>query len=120
MISFKMLKYDRCYDAGFFHYEGDKLTHPNWHVGDHVSVMFEATKEQIEAVENYGKDGFRICDGMAHVRCVVLQRYHSVVWKSVGTLQASSSSVTLQATTGEWDDLLAWIITGKRPEWAEP
>jgi len=117
MICFKLRKYDHTIDASFFLMDGrDVYNASDWLVGDSVSVMFEATDEIKEALDDQGFDDVRVCDNYIHVPCTVIKRRHACSWKAVGELQLlTKCSITLQADSGHWEDVLEWITTGKKP-----
>lgn len=125
-VCFRMRKFpDRTF-GGFYLEDGPQPVAPEtWHVGDVVSVMFEATNEQKLAVQNMGREGFSVCNAgvvhekfYAHIPCRVVERRHSIAWKEIGKFRVLGMGVTLEAETGLWEDLLAWLIVGQRPEWA--
>jgi hypothetical protein len=119
-ITFRTRQYERSVDAGFSLYDGDKLTYPDWHVGDTVSFMFTASEEIAAAMEEYQPCDdyqFRAFDGYVHIPCVVVFRHHSAVWRDVGKFQMLTDGVTLEAKTGHWEDVLVWVTTGKKPSW---
>ncbi len=125
-ISFRDRKNGRSLDASFFLSDGPKHGDVSkWHVGDGVSVLFEIDRSMVDAInENVtSESGVRAnCDfgrdkGMVHVRCVVVQRHHACVWKEVGNLQDLGTSVVLEAISGQWEDVLRWVVLDERPVW---
>jgi hypothetical protein len=117
-IYFRNRKYQKNVDAFFFLKDGERTAHPTWVVGDSVTVLFDATEEQESAVLEVGFDDVSIFDKKAHIPCTVVKRNHSIVWRNVGEFQVLCDSVTLEANSGIWEDLLVWIVIGTRPGWA--
>lgn len=92
-----------------------------WHKGDNVSVCFP---DQLQLIEDIRKDcpvgvDFYGSGDLLQVKCVVVERYHSVVWRSVGQFETLvSASVVLEAKDGFWEDILKWVVLGQKPEWS--
>lgn len=121
-ISFRYRKTGRAIDAGFSLYNGAaiSLACNHWHVGDHVSVCFVDQREVVSAINEHAINITAASMGgdFLQIPCVVVERRHSVVWKAVGVFQhLIDSSVVLQAESGEWEDVLLWIVKGVKPEW---
>jgi hypothetical protein len=56
---------------------------------------------------------------LLQVKCVVVERHHAIVWKSVGQFEAlTSCSVVLEAKDGYWEDVLKWVVLGHKPDWS--
>jgi hypothetical protein len=124
-ISFRLRKYANGLGQSFFLWNGKDLANlDSYLVGDTVSVMFEVSEEQVEAVNALEQEDFRIClhmggQTMAHIPCKVVARNHGIVWESVGKFQRLTSGIVLEAASGFWEDLLQWITSGIEPSWSE-
>lgn len=122
-ISFRDRKNKQPIDAQFYLKDGREMSTAtqHWQIGDSVSVCFPDQNDKVTAIrENAPRDIYIGNDGMIGVPCVVVRRYHSVVWKDVGAFQhLQDSSVTLEAESGLWEDILLWIMKGTVPEWAK-
>lgn len=122
-ISFRDRKNKQCIDAQFYLKNGKELSAAtgHWHIGDNVSVGFPDQKDKVAAIrENAPREVYISDDAMIFVPCVVVRRYHSVVWKDIGAFQhLQDSSITLEAESGMWEDILLWIMKGTVPDWAK-
>jgi len=122
-IIFQDRKYGSSLDASFGLWDGERLADvSSYQVGDTVSVCFPDEREKQAAInENQPASGdyyFGSGDGFIRVKCVVVRRSHSVVWKDTGKLQElMGMSIVLEAADGYWEDVLKWIMLGERPAW---
>lgn len=120
-ISFRYRKTERAIDAGFHLFDGGEIaTTSDWHVGDEVRVCFEVNDAIANQITWNAPSTMHDVphSRFVHIPCVVVSRSHSVVWKAVGQLhRLSDCSVVLQAKSGEWEDVLLWIVKGIKPEW---
>ena len=120
-IQFRDRKNGQMIDASFILLNGSDTTDAtqHWHVGDSVSICFDSQSDKIQAIREGFSDAYISDEGFIGVQCVVVKRYHSVVWKSIGVLNhLQDSNITLEAESGMWEDVLLWIVKNKRPEWA--
>jgi hypothetical protein len=114
-VTFRDRKHHRHIDASFTLFDGPIPTQQPWMVGDEVSFIFEITDEQKSAIEDFAWRESNIWENRVHLPCVVVKRRHCAAWKSVGRFDVvNSTSVTLEAISGDWEDILIWIITGRR------
>ena len=130
-VSFRDRKFQRRFDSSYFLMDGGGCADAPWLTGESVTILFPATSEHKKAIEKYqyeirSKEGFQLYPGIrgvneftAHIPCVVVERRHSASWGKIGEINLLSTNYTLEAVDGEWEDLLAWIIVGKKPDWAE-
>ena len=121
-ISFRYRKTGRCVDAGFILFNGKEISNAtrHWMVGDDVSVCFNKQNEISAAVREHAPWQMEIItnDGFISIPCRVVSRSHSVVWRQVGEFQhLQDCNVALEAVSGEWEDVLLWIVRGVKPEW---
>jgi hypothetical protein len=125
-ITFRDIKNKRSLDASFTLYSqrGGVMSIQSvdaWQKGDGVSVCFPDQKQMIENIRQDCPMGFDFYGSgdLLQVQCVVVERRHSVVWKSVGQFETLvSCSVVLEAKDGYWEDVLKWVVLGQKPEWA--
>lgn len=121
-IQFRDRKNRQMIDASFILRNGTEISSAtqHWHVGDIVSICFENQADKVQAIRENFSDAYISDDGFIGVQCVVVRRYHSAVWKSIGVLNhIQDSNVTLEAESGMWEDVLLWIVKNKLPEWAK-
>jgi hypothetical protein len=124
-ISFRDRQYRRHMDASF--YLGSRGSSgpivgnvSHWHIGDTVAVCFPGQRELITQVCRNCPHGFDFPNGgdLLQVLCTVVKRSHSIVWESVGRFdELTTCSVTLEAESGYWEDVLKWVILGQKPAW---
>lgn len=130
MIYFCSRKHGSHFDASFFLMDGERASTAtvHWHLGDVVGVLFGSLPREIAetineadfidstiiAYKNTTGDGYNIS-----VPCVVVKRRHGVSWADVGHFRNLGMSVTLEAESGLWEDILCWIVLGERPGWAD-
>jgi hypothetical protein len=119
-ITFQTRKNGTPIDASFYLKENGVASSPDWHIGDTVCFCFAVPKEQSDAIRNAYMDGIHVCDKFVSIPCKVLKRSHSVVWKQVGIFETlTGTSITLEAESGNWEDVLLWIVKNEKPEWIE-
>lgn len=119
-IYFRRRKEHDTVDSSYFLYDGPNATEAkHWLIGDEVTVMFSADDEMTKACASLGQHKFTIYGNIAQIPCTVVKRSHAAMWKMTGNLQDLGTQIVLEANSGLWEDLLLWIIFGKRPQWAE-
>ena len=124
-ITFRDIKHKQSFDASFTLYSDRggvmSLESVNeWQKGDGVSVCFPGQKQTIAEIQQDCPIGFDFYGSgdLLQVQCVVVERHHSVVWKSVGQFETLiSCNVVLEAKNGYWEDVLKWVILGQKPDW---
>lgn len=95
------------------------VTDDNWMVGDTVSILFDIDKQKQEAIDSCGF-GLHANNGSVQIPFKVIERRHGVAWKQTGHLQRlGSAGITLQATSGHWEDVFRWVCFDEKPTWAE-
>jgi hypothetical protein len=125
-ITFRDIKDKRALDASFTLYSkrNEVMSIQSvdyWHKGDNVSVCFPDQSQLIKDILQDCPADFDFWDSgdLLQVKCVVVERYHSVVWRSVGQLETMvTTSVVLEAKDGYWEDVLKWVVIGQKPEWS--
>ena len=124
-ITFRDIKNKRSLDATFALYNkrGGVMSIQSvdtWQKGDNVIICFPDQKKMIEDIQQNCPIGFNFygAGDLLQVQCVVVERSHSVVWKSVGQFETLvSCSVVLEAKDGYWEDVLKWVLLDQKPEW---
>ena len=100
------------------------ISYDGWHIGDTVSIMFDVTQEQVEAINSMSPaisvmtDTFDLTKGTVSIQCVVVERSHAITWKSTGRFEPLCTSAKLEAKSALWEDVLLWVLLGQKPEWA--
>ena len=100
------------------------ISYDDWRIGESVSIMFDATPEQVEAINSMSPaisvmtDTFDPTKGTVSIQCVVVERSHAITWKSTGRFESLCTSAKLEATSALWEDVLLWVLLGQKPEWA--
>lgn len=130
-IRFRYRKYGTLIDSSFFLVDGQAIAPlDHWHVGDEVSLLFDIEPEQAEAINRRGRaypeiraysdsgGGHDPKRWYVHIPFLVVKRTHSASWRDTGRLQTIGTSVTLEATSGYWEDVFLWVCCGEHPEWA--
>jgi hypothetical protein len=127
-IYFQLRKYKHSLGISFSVKDGEHFADGHQYlIGDSVHLLFEVTKEQAEAINALGKSDHRISvdslvrEPIAHIPFRVVERGHalSLMPRSNNTMQHLSASLTLEATTGYWEDFLIWILDRQKPEWVD-
>lgn len=121
-IQFRDRKNKQMIDASFILKSGNEMSNAtqHWHVGDSVSICFDAQTDKIQAIRENFSDAYISDEGFIGVQCVVVKRYHSAVWNGIGVFNhLQDSNVTLEAESGMWEDVLLWIMKDMCPEWAK-
>lgn len=117
-VSFRMIRDKSDIDSSF------TISYDGWQIGDSVSIMFEVTQEQVEAINamspeiSVTTDLFDRTKGMVHIQCVVVERSHAITWKSTGRFDPLCTSAKLEAKSALWEDVLLWVLLGQKPDWA--
>lgn len=116
-VTFRKIRDKSSIDSSFL------IAPDGWHIGESVSVLFDVSSEQLEAINNH-PDLLAIRDitdptkGAVHIPCVVVKRHHSIVFARTGRFNPLSESATLEAVSALWEDVLLWVLLGQKPEWA--
>lgn len=124
-ITFRTRKYESCVDSSYTLYNGSEIgSVDHWHIGDIVSVMFDVPRHQSKAINYAGFADVRVVESLfgstdiIHIPCKVIERRHAMSWRDVGKFQdVLGTSVTLEASSGRWEDVLLWIVLGEKPSW---
>lgn len=90
------------------------------HVGDSVTLYFADEQTRIDLIAQHGPPHVRRPTdlGLLQIPCVVSRRNHGLVWESPGRMQIfTRCSVTVEAISDEWQDVLLWVVLDARPEW---
>lgn len=123
-VYFRLRKYENSLGQTFFLNNGKAIGDlSRFLVGDTVHVMFPVEAEIADAINALERSGFTVNVSSrpwhVHIACKVVERNHGIVWERVGSFQMVSSSITLEAEDGHWEDVLLWVTEGRKPEWAE-
>jgi hypothetical protein len=115
-IQFRGRKDHEHLDSSYNLWDGEHLGDiSSWHAGDTVAVCFAISKEQESLILDNTE--LPVGSGLASVMCVVVRRSHSIIWRSVGRFESLiTCSVLLEAESGQWEDVLRYIIFGKMPD----
>ena len=121
-ITFRDRKHQRSIDADFTLYERDQVGDVStYQIGDVVGVCFADQHAKQKAIIKHCPVGFGFNygdEGFIQVLCVVVQRHHSILWKSIGRFEEiPGCGIVLEAKSGYWEDVLRWIIVDEKPEW---
>jgi hypothetical protein len=115
-VTFRDRKHRREIDSSFTLYDGKLPSQELWMVGDEVSIIFEINDAIREAIQEFALNDTRTIEAWVHLPCIVVRRSHCLAWKSTGKMECvGTGHVTLEAISGDWEDILIWIITGKNP-----
>lgn len=117
-VTFRKIRDKRDIDSSF------TISYDGWHIGETVSIMFEITAEQRDAIDKRYPDIHSTMDtagvssGYVQVPCVVVNRNHAINWKSTGRFEPLCTSAKIEAKSALWEDVLLWVLLGQKPEWA--
>lgn len=123
-------------NSSFFLVDGEReSSYGDWHVGDTVTLLFDLTKEQFNAINRHRDellewakwrgDEIPIAYEQLFEKYYILlpftvvKRTHHAGWKCSGTLQVLNSSVYLESISDPWQEVFLWIVCGEVPKWAK-
>lgn len=121
-ISFRGRKNHEHINAGFHLWAGKELADISGYlVGDTVCIGFVGQLAKRKAIAKHAPldSGFYCGDGdFLQVRCVVVKRHHSMIWRDVGKFEElTTGDIIMEGETGFWEDVLRWIVVNEQPEW---
>lgn len=91
-------------------------------VGDSVDIWFLSKRELVTKLTHYRPaemEEMGFVDALA-IPCTVVKRKHGLMWKCAGKFdQCSSVSVTLEAETDFWEEVLKLVLNREEPDWMQ-
>lgn len=121
-ITFRYRKTHEHIDSSYYLMSGKEMGDASaWFTGDSISVCFDGQGDKIKAItaDCPGRFDFnQHDDDFLSIPCEVVKRHRSIIWRDVGRFEELiTCSVTLEATSGYWEDVLLWVILNQKPEW---
>lgn len=129
-VYFYQRKYDRdVINCWFSVRDGNNLFEiNNCNLGDEVILMWNITEEMANAITNMEQDNFRAFgtgltdkEWSVHIPLEVVKKRLTLAAPTndnLLSLRYFGYDIFLKAVSGLWEDVLLWILLGKKPKWA--